>query len=86
MGTIVAKTTVAGDVPVPIWRLVVDEITVIGSRCGPFEPALAALHDGTVKVEPLITARYALDDFDKAIAKARETETLKVLLYPAEVP
>jgi threonine dehydrogenase-like Zn-dependent dehydrogenase len=86
MGRIIAKTTVAGDVPAPLWRLVVDEITVIGSRCGPFEPALAALRDGSVKVEPLVSARYGLDDFDKALAKAQEPDTLKVLLHPGGVP
>jgi len=83
MGTLVAKTTVAGDVPVPIWQVVVDEVTIVGSRCGPFRPALEALRIGTVKVAPLISARYAIDNFEAAFAKAREKNTLKVLIYPA---
>jgi threonine dehydrogenase-like Zn-dependent dehydrogenase len=81
-GTLVAKTTVAGDVPAPTWMVVVDEITVVGSRCGPFKPALEALQSGTVKVAPLICARYALDDFEAAFAKAREKDVFKVLFYP----
>jgi threonine dehydrogenase-like Zn-dependent dehydrogenase len=82
-GTLVVKTTVAGEVPVPMWQVVVDEIKIIGSRCGPFEPALKALHNDAVRVEPLVSARYALTDFDAAIAKAREKDSLKILLYPS---
>jgi threonine dehydrogenase-like Zn-dependent dehydrogenase len=85
-GTLVAKTTVAGDISVPMWQVVVDEIKIVGSRCGPFEPAIKALHDGSVRVEPLISARFALEDIEAAIAKAREKDTIKVLVYPAGNP
>lgn len=81
-GTLVLKTTIAGETPVPLARLVIDEITVVGSRCGPFEPAIRALSDGTVRVDPLVTDKYALWDFDAALARARSKGAFKVLVYP----
>lgn len=82
-GVLVAKTTVAGDVPVALSKLVVNEITVVGSRCGPFGPAIEALSRGEVSVRPLVTATFALEDFEAAFAMARERDTLKVLLCPS---
>jgi threonine dehydrogenase-like Zn-dependent dehydrogenase len=86
MGRLVLKTTIGGETPVRLWKIANNEITVIGSRCGPFQPALRALRDGDILVEPLISARFALDDFEAAIAKAAEPECLKVLVYPGGVP
>ena len=60
--------------------LVVDEIAVVGSRCGPFAPALRVLAAGRVEVEPLIQARYGLEEGLMAFAKARARGCLKVLL------
>ncbi|MCB9736623.1 MAG: alcohol dehydrogenase catalytic domain-containing protein [Deltaproteobacteria bacterium] len=81
-GTIVLKTTVheaAGVAPTP-W--VIDEVTLVGSRCGPFEPALRALAAGLVDPTPLITARFPLGDGVAALAAAARPEHVKVLLEP----
>jgi alcohol dehydrogenase len=60
--------------------LVVDEITVVGSRCGPFAPALRLLEAGLVDPRPLISATYPLDQGLAAFARAAEAGVLKVLL------
>ena len=79
-GTIVLKTTVAGDTGPALAPVVIDEITVVGSRCGPFDVALKALKQGDVHVAPLISARFPLKEIDKAINAARTAPNLKVLL------
>jgi threonine dehydrogenase-like Zn-dependent dehydrogenase len=81
-GTLVLKSTFAGDTALNLSAIVVDEITIVGSRCGPFAPALAALASGAVDVAPLIDARYALADAVDAVARAATPGTLKVLLAP----
>ncbi len=82
-GVIVLKSTFAGRLPdLDISSLVVDEITVIGSRCGPFAPALRMLASGAVSVVPLIHARYPLDDAVPALEHARRKGVLKVLVEP----
>jgi threonine dehydrogenase-like Zn-dependent dehydrogenase len=63
-------------------HLVVDEITLIGSRCGPFAPALAALASGQIDPRPLIHAETSLDDAAAAIARAGKAGVLKVLIRP----
>jgi threonine dehydrogenase-like Zn-dependent dehydrogenase len=79
-GTIVLKSTYAGSLTVDASALVVDEITVVGSRCGPFAPALCLLAEGRVQVEPLISARYPLAQGLAALAYAARPAALKVLL------
>ncbi len=81
-GTLVLKSTVATPVPLSIPRVVVDEIRIVGSRCGPFPRALSALADGRVDPRPLIEARYGLDEGDVAIAHAARRGALKILLTP----
>lgn len=81
-GTLVLKTTVAGTQTLSLAPLVIDEITVVGSRCGPFAPALAALRDGRIQVEPLIEATYPLADAVAAFERATTRPTLKLLLKP----
>jgi threonine dehydrogenase-like Zn-dependent dehydrogenase len=81
-GTLVLKSTFAGDTALSLSAIVVDEITIVGSRCGPFEPALAALASGAVVVSPLIEARLPLADAVNALARAGSPGTLKVLLVP----
>lgn len=78
-GTIVLKSTYAGAIEINTSHLVVDEITVLGSRCGPFAPALAALADG---LDPtvMIDDEFEIGKWIKAFALAKKPETLKVLL------
>ncbi|HAX76062.1 MAG TPA: alcohol dehydrogenase [Cyanobacteria bacterium UBA11372] len=79
-GTLVLKSTYAGHLTFDASSLVVDEITLIGSRCGPFAPALEVLAAGKVDVQPLIQARYPLSEGLTAFARAQERGVLKVLL------
>jgi 2-desacetyl-2-hydroxyethyl bacteriochlorophyllide A dehydrogenase len=79
-GTLVMKSTYAGELEIDVSSLVVDEITLIGSRCGPFAPALELLAAGKVDVEPLIEHRFSLDQGLAAFEKAAEPGVLKVLL------
>lgn len=81
-GTLVLKSTYAGEVTLDLSPFVVDEITIVGSRCGPFAPALRLLESGRVDPTPLIAARYALDDAVEALRHASERGVLKVLLQP----
>lgn len=60
--------------------MVVNEVSVVGSRCGPFKPAIKALATGMVQVEKLIDRVFSLDEYEEAFALAAEKETLKVLL------
>jgi threonine dehydrogenase-like Zn-dependent dehydrogenase len=85
-GTLVMKSTYSGGLTLDASALVVDEITVIGSRCGPFAPALRLLSEGQVDPTPLIHARYPLRDGVRAIEHARAAGVLKVLLDVATGP
>jgi threonine dehydrogenase-like Zn-dependent dehydrogenase len=79
-GTLVLKSTYAGELSLDASALVVDEVTLIGSRCGPFEPALRLLAEERVAVEPLIQARYPLGEGVAGLRRAAEPGVLKVLL------
>jgi threonine dehydrogenase-like Zn-dependent dehydrogenase len=79
-GTIVLKTTIAGTQTLSLAPVVVDEITIVGSRCGPFDRALDALAHGLVDVQPLISERFDLSDAVQAMRRAAEPGVLKVLL------
>lgn len=79
-GTIVLKSTVAGMSTLHLAPIVIDEIRVQGSRCGPFVPALRALSQRSVDVLPLISARYSLDEGLAAFKHAGEAGVLKVLM------
>ena len=79
-GTIVQKTTVAGAQTMAWAPIVIDEISVIGSRCGPFDRALAALASGEVDVSGLISTRFDLSRGVEALEHARSKGVLKVLL------
>lgn len=81
-GTLVLKSTYHSETGVDLSRLVIDEITLIGSRCGPFAPALELLRRGLVDVAPLISTTLPLDEEIRAFQLAGEGETLKVLLRP----
>lgn len=79
-GTLVLKSTVAASKEFNLAPIVIDEITVLGSRCGQFGPALRLLKSGKIDFTPLISARYKADDAIAAFEKNKEKETLKVLL------
>ncbi len=79
-GTVVLKTTVAGDYAVDLAPIVIDEVRVVGSRCGPFPKAIAALAAGTIDVRPLVGAVYALDEAEAAFAAASARGAKKVLM------
>jgi threonine dehydrogenase-like Zn-dependent dehydrogenase len=79
-GTLVLKSTFHGAAPVEIWPIVVKEITVVGSRCGPFAKALALLRSGKIDPRPLITRTFPLAEAEKAIRFAQQNEVMKVLL------
>jgi threonine dehydrogenase-like Zn-dependent dehydrogenase len=79
-GTIVLKTTVAGEQTLAWAPFVIDEVTLVGSRCGPFDQALAALAGGTIDVRPLISDRFDLSRGTDALERATAPGVLKVLL------
>lgn len=81
-GTIVLKSTYHGEAGIALAPVVIDEITVVGSRCGRFEPALSHLEDDPALVTPLLTARFALDDAVSAFDLASQPSSMKVLLAP----
>jgi threonine dehydrogenase-like Zn-dependent dehydrogenase len=79
-GTLVIKSTYAGTLTVDMSAIVVDELTVVGSRCGPFAPALALLAEGRVDVEPLVQECFGLTEGVTALAQAQRRGSLKILL------
>ncbi len=81
-GTLVLKSTFHGAAPVETWPIVVKEITVVGSRCGPFANALALLHSAKVDPMPLVTRTFPLAEASKAIRFAQQPGVMKVLLKP----
>jgi threonine dehydrogenase-like Zn-dependent dehydrogenase len=81
-GTLVLKSTYPGSTAVDLSGLVVDEIRIVGSRCGPFPAALRLLSRGLVDVTPLIEAEYPLDDGLAAFEHAARPGALKVLVRP----
>ena len=81
-GTLVLKTTIAGEHKVSLAPLVINEITVVGSRCGPFAPALDALRERSVSVTPLIEKIYPLSEGIDAVTHAGNPGTRKILLQP----
>lgn len=78
-GTIVLKTTVAAEQELHLAPLVIHEISLIGSRCGPFDKALKLLDQQAIQLAPLISAQYPLEDWQAAFARAVQPDALKVL-------
>jgi threonine dehydrogenase-like Zn-dependent dehydrogenase len=81
-GTLVLKSTFHGAAPIETWPIVVKELTVVGSRCGPFAKAIALLRSGKVDPTPLITRTCALKEAPAAIRFAQKSGVMKVLLKP----
>ena len=79
-GTLVLKSTVAESPGLNLAPLVIDEISLVGSRCGPFPPALRALETGAVDVASLVSDRMPLAQADEALRRAMEPGVLKVLV------
>jgi threonine dehydrogenase-like Zn-dependent dehydrogenase len=84
-GTIVLKTTIEQPLALDTALFVVNELTLVGSRCGPFAPALRALAAGQVPVERFVQARYPLAEGAAAFVHAARRGTLKVLIDVAPV-
>ncbi len=80
-GTVFLKSTVADTSTLFLAPIVIDEIRVQGSRCGPFDPALRVLSQRTIDVRPLISAIYPLDEGLAAFQYAGEKGVLKVLIH-----
>lgn len=79
-GTIILKSTVASRATLDLAPFVVNEITVIGSRCGPFAPAIRALGQKRIKTAPLLSAAYPLHAGEEAFTRAAQPDTIKVQL------
>jgi threonine dehydrogenase-like Zn-dependent dehydrogenase len=79
-GTVVMKSTFHDPAPFDAAKLVVDEVTLIGSRCGRFPTALEQLRRGAVRVQPLLSRVFALEESLDAFAYVQEADCLKVCL------
>jgi threonine dehydrogenase-like Zn-dependent dehydrogenase len=79
-GTIVLKSTFAAAGGMNLSPLVINEVTVVGSRCGPFAQAIKALAEGKVDVAGMISRRFRLDQIVGALDAAQDSESLKVLI------
>lgn len=79
-GTVIMKSTVHGEVPLDTAPAIVNEITLVGSRCGRFEPALELLAGGRLRVEEMISDRFPLAEAARAFERAAAGGVLKVLL------
>ncbi len=81
-GTLILKSTVHGAVSLDTAAVVVNEISIVGSRCGRFEAALPLLEANLIPVETMISARFPLSGAAEAFARAAAPGVLKVLLAP----
>lgn len=81
-GTLIMKSTVSRDVTVDTAAIIVNELTLVGSRCGRFDPALDLISAGKLHLDEMISGRYALADAPEAFAHAATRGTLKILLEP----
>jgi len=81
-GNVILKSTIASKENIDFTPAVVNEITLVGSRCGPFRPAINALASGIISVDGLIDSEYPLEKFQEAISHAKKSNTLKVILKP----
>ena len=79
-GTLVLKSTIAASKDFNLAPVVIDEITILGSRCGQFRPALRYLENKKVDFKPFITATYKMSEAIEAFERNKEKDTIKVLL------
>jgi threonine dehydrogenase-like Zn-dependent dehydrogenase len=83
-GTLVLKTTIAGNHDVDLSPIVINELRVLGSRCGRFAPAIELLRSGAIDVAPLITERYSLSRVEEAFMQAAAPGVRKILVRVAQ--
>jgi len=81
-GTLVMKSTYKGEMSVNFSSTVVNEINIVGSRCGPFEPALRLMEKGEVDPSALIVSKFKLSEALQAFECAAQPGVLKVLIKP----
>lgn len=81
-GTVILKSTVASRENLDLTPAVINEITLVGSRCGTFKPAIEALSSKKISVDSLIDSTFPLEKFHEAIQYAKKPNTLKVFLKP----
>jgi len=79
-GTVILKSTVHGAVAIDVAPIIVNELTLVGSRCGRFEAALPLLANASIRTAEMIAARFPLRDAPEAFACAGRKGVLKVLL------
>ncbi len=79
-GKLVLKSTFSGKTHLEMWRVVVEEITIVGSRCGRFQPALDLLKSNSIDVESLISEELSLSEGVKAMHQAEQKGVMKVIL------
>ena len=81
-GTVILKSTIASRENLDLTPTIINEITLIGSRCGLFKPAIDALASRTILVDSMIDSTFSLEKFEDAIIHAKKPNTLKVFLKP----
>ena len=81
-GTVILKSTIASRENLDLTPTIINEITLIGSRCGLFKPAINALASRTILVDSMIDSTFSLEKFEDAIIHAKKPNTLKVFLKP----
>ena len=81
-GTVILKSTIASRENLDLTPTVVNEITLVGSRCGLFKPAIDALATGIISVDSMMDSTFPLEKFSDAINHAKKPDTLKVFLKP----
>ena len=81
-GTVILKSTIASRENLDLTPTIVNEITVIGSRCGLFKPAIDALATGIISIDDMVDSTFSLDDLSEAIKRAREPQSMKVFIKP----
>lgn len=81
-GIVILKSTLASKKNIDLTPTVINEVTVVGSRCGPFRPAIHALASGMISVDNLIDSTYSLEKFQDAFEHTKKPGTLKILLKP----
>ncbi len=81
-GTVVLKSTITSRENLDLTSTIINEITLIGSRCGLFKPAIDALATGVISVNSMIDCTFSLDKFEDAIIHAKKPDTMKVFLKP----